>query len=48
MHKKKNLGMSHKGPVFIKNTKKLIFWEFSLDIIFKNTSNANLFDVFYR
>jgi hypothetical protein len=36
------------GIFLIKNTKGLVFWEFFLDVIFKNTSNANQPDFFYK
>jgi len=42
MHKQKVLGMSH-GGVFSLGTQKE-----SIYLFFKNTSNANLLDVFYK
>jgi hypothetical protein len=33
---------------FIGNTKGIFFWEFSWMLIFFNTSNPNLADVFYE
>jgi hypothetical protein len=48
MHKEKVLGMSPKAFLKI-NTKKIFFLRiFSLILILKNISNANLLDVFYR
>jgi hypothetical protein len=31
-----------------KHKKESIFWNFFLDVIFKNTSKVNVFDAFYR
>jgi hypothetical protein len=48
MHKEKVLRMSHKGFFLLGTQKEFIFWEFFLDVILKNTSNANLLDVFHK
>jgi hypothetical protein len=39
--------MSHEGIFFIKKTKGIFFGIFPWILIFENTSNANLLDVFY-
>jgi hypothetical protein len=48
MHKEKVLGMSHKGFFWLRTQKDLFFGNFSWMLIFENTSNVNLLDVFYR
>jgi hypothetical protein len=49
MHKEKVSGMSHKGFFLLGTQKESIFWDFfSYMLIFRNSSNANLLDVFYR
>jgi hypothetical protein len=49
MHKETISGMSHKGFFFLSITQKeKKFGNFSWMLIFENTSNANLFDIFYR
>jgi hypothetical protein len=49
MHKETISGTSHKGFFFYQEHKRnLFFGNFSWMLIFENTSNDNLFDVFYR
>ncbi len=48
MHKEKVSRMSHKGFFWSRHKRNLFFGNFSWILIFENTSNANLFDVFYR
>jgi hypothetical protein len=48
MPKEKVLGMSHKGFFLSWTQKEYVFWEIFFMLIFKNTSNANLLDAFYR
>jgi hypothetical protein len=48
MHKENVSGMSHKGFFDQEHKRKLFFRNFSWMLIFDNTSNANLLDVFYK
>jgi hypothetical protein len=48
MHKQNVLRMSHEGFFDQEHKRNLVFGNFSWMLFFKNTSNANLFDVFYR
>jgi hypothetical protein len=47
MHKEKNSGVSHEGFFYQEHKRNLFFGNFSWMLIFENTSNANLLDVFY-
>jgi len=48
MQKEKVLEMSHEGFFKSRTEKESIFWKFSWMLFFKNISNANLLDVFYK
>jgi hypothetical protein len=48
MHKENISGMSHEGFFLSGTQRNLAFGKFSWMLRFKNTSNANLIDVFYR
>jgi hypothetical protein len=48
MHKQNVSGMSHKGFFSLGTQRNLLFGIFFQMSFFKNSSNANLFDVFYR
>jgi hypothetical protein len=46
MHKEKVSGMSHEGFFYHEHKRNLIFGNFSWMLIFENTSNSKLLDVF--
>jgi hypothetical protein len=48
MHTEKNSGVSHKGFFDQEHKRNLFFGNFPWMLIFKNNSNANLLNVFYK
>jgi len=48
MHKEKVPEMEQKGFFWSRTQKEFLFWEFFMDVIFKNTLNVNLLGAFFN